>query len=454
MGAGPTSDRALGHNHRMLDDGFLIELALIGLLILLNGFFAATEIAVVSARRGRLQAMVEQGNRKAEAALRLKGDMDRFLATVQIGVTVVSTLASAVGGVAAIERLEPLIASLAVPWAREVAEPVAVVLVVFGIAYLSLVVGELVPKGLAVRHAESWAVRVAPMIEAISRITRPAVTFLTASSRICLRLLGRKDPDFQPFHTLEDLRAIAEEAQQQGVVQGDLVTGAVEFHERHVREVVTPPPRVVAFSALATLEEALRIVRDSGHSRFPVHGQTSDDIVGFVYARDIYEAALHHQSLDLSKLVRNTLVVPENKAATALLADMRRSGIPMAIAIDEHGVFAGLVTIEDLVEVIVGEIRDEHVGARDLVAVLPAGTLEAEGTIPIHQLNYDYGLELPESPQYVSIAGLVLDRLGAVPRPGDRIHLPPHVVTVLRMDGVRVSRVRIERQHPEPPAAS
>jgi Kef-type K+ transport system membrane component KefB len=133
---------------------------------------------------------------------------------------------------------------------------------VFGIAYLSLVVGELVPKGLAVRHAETWAVRVAPTIEAISRIMRPAVTFLTASSRICLRLLGRKDPGFQPFHTREDLRAIAEEAQEQGIVQGGLVTGAVEFHDRQVREVVTPPPRVVALSAHVTLEQALRIVRD------------------------------------------------------------------------------------------------------------------------------------------------------------------------------------------------
>ena len=433
----------------MGDDGFLIELALVVLLILLNGFFAATEIAVVSARRSRLQSRAEQGERKALAALRLKDDMDRFLATVQIGVTVVSTLASAVGGVAAIERLEPLIASLAVPWAAAVAEPVAVALVVAGIAYLSLVIGELVPKGLAVRHAEGWAVRVAPTIEAISRITRPVVTFLTASSRVCLRLLGRQDPDYKPFHTLEDLRAIAEEAQQQGVVQGDLVTGAVEFHERQVREVVTPPPRVVALTMRTTVEEALRVVRESGHSRFPLRGESTDDIVGFVYARDIYEVALHRTSFDLPKLVRNALVVPESKAATALLADMRRSGVPMAIAIDEHGVFAGLVTVEDLVEVIVGEIRDEHPGARDLVEVLPAGALEAEGTVPVHVLNDDYGVRLPESSQYVSIAGLVLDRLGALPRVGDRVRVPPYRVTVLHMDGVRVARIRIERQDPE-----
>ena len=434
----------------MRDDGFMIELAVIGLLILLNGFFAATEIAFVSARRGRLQVLADHGNRKALAALRLKGDMDRFLATVQIGVTVVSTLASAVGGVAAIERLEPLIAALAIPWAAELAEPVAVILVVAGIAYLSLVVGELVPKGLAVRHAESWAVRVAPTIETISRLTRPVVTFLTASSRICLRLLGRKDPDYHAFHTLEDLRAIAEEAQQQGVVQGDLVAGAVEFHERQVREVVTPPPRVVALATKATLEEALIVVRESGHSRFPVYRGSADDIVGFVYARDIYEVALHHRPFDLSKVARKTLVVPENKAATALLADMRRSGVPMAIAVDEHGVFAGIVTLEDLVEVIVGEIRDEHAGARDLVEVLQAGTLEAEGTVPIHELRNDYGMDLPESPQYVSIAGLVLDRLGALPRAGDCVRVPPYRVTVLHMDGVRVARVRIERQDPKP----
>jgi putative hemolysin len=433
----------------MDEEGFVLELALVAVLILINGFFAAAEIAVVSARRSRLQAMVEEGNRKAEAVLRLKADPDRFLATVQIGITLVGTLASAVGGVAAVERLEPFVASMPTPWARAAAEPVAVGIVVFTIAYLSLVVGELVPKGLAVRNAEAWAVGLAPSIVALSRVTRPVVAVLTASSRLFLRILGRKDPVFRPFHTLEDLRVIAEEAQEQGVVHGGLVTGAVEFHERQVREVLTPRPRIVALSSRAGLQQALSVVRESGHSRFPVYGDQQDDVIGFVYASEIYETALRKADLDLSKLARGTLVVPAIKPATELLAEMRRSGIPMAVAIDEHGGLAGLVTIEDLVEVIVGEIPDEHAAAQELVTVLADGAVESEGSVPVHVLNDDYGLKLPESPQYVSVAGLVLERLGKLPHPGASVNVEPYILTVLAMDGCRICRVRIKHGGPD-----
>lgn len=430
----------------MGDDGFLLELALVGVLILLNGFFAAAEMAVVSARRSRLQALLEQGDRRAQAALRLKADPDRFLATVQIGVTVVGTLASAVGGVAAIERLEPLVASLPFPWAAAVAEPIAVIAVVCAIVYLSLVVGELVPKGLAVRNAEVWALRIAVFIEALSHVTRWAVALLTASSRLCLRALGVKDAHQQHFHTLEDLRIIAEEAQEQGVVRGGLVTGAVEFHERQVREVLTPRHRVMGLPVRATLREALKTVRESGHSRFPVYGRELEDVIGFVYAREVYEAALRNADLDLSRLTRSGLIVPENKPATELLAEMRKSGIPLAVAIDEHGTMSGIVTVEDLVEVIVGEIPDEHTAAEPLVTVLPGGDVEAEGSVPVHELNGDHRLKLPESAEYVSVAGLILDRLGTLPKPGQSLEVEGHVLTVTRMQGPRIRRVRIARR--------
>jgi putative hemolysin len=434
----------------MSDDGFLFELALVGVLIVLNGFFAAAEIAIVAARRSRLQALAEDGKRGAQAALRLKADPDRFLATVQIGVTVVSTLASAVGGVAAIERLEPLIASMGIPWARQVAEPAAVGIVVFSIAYLSLVVGELVPKSLAVRHAEAFAVWMAPLIETLSRVSKGAVAVLTASSRLCLRLMGRKEPTVQPFHTLEDLRAIVEEAQDQGVVEGDLLAGAVGFHDRQVREVVTPRIRIESLPVNADLELALRTVRKSGHSRFPVYREVLDDVLGFVYAKDIYDAALDGVALDLEALVRQSLIVPVSKAATTLLAEMRKSGIPMALAVDEHGTLAGLVTIEDLVEVIVGEIRDEHGGAPDLVTRLPGGVIEADGSIALHELNEDHELKLPESSEYVTLAGLILERLGSLPQPGDTVEVPPYVLTVLGVDERRISRVRIARTNSTP----
>jgi putative hemolysin len=426
-------------------DGFVIEVALVGLLILLNGFFAAGEIALVTARPGRLQALADAGSRGARSALRLKADPDRFLATVQIGVTLVGTLASAVGGVAAIERLEPLVAALPATWAQRIAEPVAVGVVVFTIAYLSLVAGELVPKSLAVRNAEPLAAWIAPKIEALSRFSGPAVAALTASSRVCLRLFGQEVADYRPFHTLEDLRAIAAEAEQQGVVKGDLVSGAIEFHEREVREVLTPRPRIQGLALGASLAEALRLTIESGHSRFPVYAGSLDHVVGFAYARDVYEAALSEQPFDVAVLVRPALMVPERKPATELLAEMRRGGTPMALVIDEHGVFVGLVTIEDLIEVIVGEIRDEHKAPRELVRAIGAGVLDVDGSLAVHELSGDHGVELPESAGYVSVGGLVLERLGSMPRVGDTVEVPPYTLTVTEVDGRRIARVRIAR---------
>lgn len=428
----------------MDNDGFLIELALVALLILLNGFFAGAEIAIVSARRARLQPLADEGNRRAQAALRLKGDPDRFLATVQIGVTVVGTLASAVGGVAAIERLEPIIAALPNAWARSVAEPAAVSIVVFTIAYLSLVVGELAPKSIAVRNAETIALWIAPVIEALNRVSRPAVAVLTASSRLLLRLVGQKDLVHQPFHTLDDLRAIAEEAAEQGIVEQNLVSGALEFHEREVREVLTPRPRIKALPVDAGLQQALRAISESGHTRLPVYEGALDNALGFVYARDVYETALRRDTLDLRALVRHALIVPATKLATELLADMRKHGIQMGLVVDEHGALIGLVTLEDLVEVIVGEIRDEHTQEVDLVKVLPDGVLEVDGSIPVHELNSDHELELPESPDYVTVAGLVMERLGTIPREGDAIVVSPYRIQVLALAGHRIARMRIE----------
>jgi putative hemolysin len=428
----------------MGDDGILAELVLIGVLILVNGFFAGAEIAVVTARPARLRGMADEGRRGAAAALRLKEDPDRFLATVQIGVTLVGTLASAVGGVAAIERLEPWFETLPWGWVRAVAEPAAVSIVVFVIAYLSLVVGELVPKSLAVRHAETLATWAAPPVEWVSRLARPAVSLLTASSRVLLRLLGQKGTDPVPFHSLDDLRALAEEAGRQGIVQEGIVAGAVEFHEREVREVMTPRPRVCALPAGATLDEAVRFIQRTGHSRYPVFDGPLDNILGFVYARDVYDCALSERPATLSDLLRPSLSVPAAKPATSLLDEMRRRGVHMALVVDEHGSFEGVVTLEDLLEVIVGVIHDEHRVPLPTVRVLGEGRFEVDGSVPVHELDTDHGLDLPEAPGYVTVAGLVLDRLGRIPEVGQSVLVPPYRLTVLALEGRRIATLRIE----------
>ena len=268
-------------------DGFVAEVVLVAFMILLNGFFAGAEIAVVSARTGRLKPLADAGSAAAQAALRLKADPDRFLATVQIGVTLVGTLASAVGGVAAVERLEPFLAGLPFPFLQGVAEPLAVGLVVFAIAYLSLVVGELVPKSLAVRHAERLTLVIARPIDALSRVAGPVVAALTASSGVFLRLLGQRPSPGSPFHTLDDLRAIVQEATQQGMAGSAVLQGALDLHDREVREVMTPRHEVVAVRRGQSREEALSVARASRHTRLPVLGDSADDVMGIVHALDL-----------------------------------------------------------------------------------------------------------------------------------------------------------------------
>ncbi len=321
----------------MSDDGFAIEVSLVAALILLNGFFAGAEIAVISARRGHIHSRAEAGDRRAQVLLRLKADPDRFLATIQIGVTMVGTLASAVGGVAAVERIEPLVAGLPLPWMRELAEPVAVGLVVFAIAFVSLVIGELVPKSLAVRHAEPLALLVARPVDWMSRTGRFAVAILTATTGLVLRLLGQRGQTKSPFHTVEDIRHILDEADEQGVLDGEVVKGAVGFQDCEARHLMTSRSRVVGIPRGASVEEALRIARESAYSRFPVQTGGPDTIDGVVYARDLYEARARGRTGEIAALVQAALVVPPWRKARDLLAEMRRAQRHMAFVLNEQG---------------------------------------------------------------------------------------------------------------------
>lgn len=438
----------------MSGDGFLLELALVVVLILLNGFFAGAEIAVISARPSRIRLLADRGSRRAVSLLRLKAKPDQFLATVQIGVTVVGTLASAVGGVAAIERLEPVFAAVPIAWVRQIAEPLAVGCVVFVIAYASLVIGELVPKSLALRHAETLALLVARPIEWLSRVSRAAVSVLTASTGAVLRVLGQKAKSESPFHTLEDLRVLVREAEQQGLVAGALVRGVFEIQDCEVQAIMTPRSQVVAVPRDATVDEAVRIAKESGYSRFPVHDGDVGQIHGVLHARDLYEAALSERAGGIDALVKPALVVPETRKASELLTEIRGARIHMAIVVDEHGSSIGLVTLEDVFEIIVGDIEDEHEApARPVVRVPDDGLWEADASRSIRELNSEHDLLLPEADSYVTLAGLVLERLGAIPQGGEEVDAPPYRLKVVDVDGRRITRVRIEKTAHTAPAA-
>jgi putative hemolysin len=429
----------------MSDDGFALEVALVAALILLNGFFAGAEIAVISARKARIRPRAAAGDRRAQALLRLKADPDRFLATVQIGVTLVGTLASAVGGVAAVERFEPLIAAIPIPWMREMAEPIAVGTVVFTIAFLSLVIGELVPKSLAVRHAEAMALWAAVPVDWLARTARVAVTVLTAATRAVLGVFGQRLEAHSPFHNVEDIRAILDEADAQGVLDVDVMKGALEFQDYDARLLMTPRGRIVGLSRGSSIEDALRIVGESGYSRFPVYRDDLDTIEGVAYARDLYEAQRRGLRGDISPVVQPAFVIPGSKKAKELLAEMRREHRHMALVVNEHGIVDGLVTLEDVLEAIVGDIKDERDEPHQEVRRLGENVLEVDGGVAVKELNARYDLELPAGGHYVTAAGLLLERLGALPRGGEQVEVPPYRLTAAAVKGRRITRIRIER---------
>jgi putative hemolysin len=277
------------------------------------------------------------------------------------------------------------------------------------------------------------------------RLTKAPMSVARAGTRFALRLVGQRGAETRPARTLDDLRDIVREAEQHGLVHGDLVSGAVEFQDREVREVMTPRTRIQALPLGADLQEALRRIGESGHSRFPVFEGDLDNVVGVVYARDVYEAARRGGRVELPRLLYETMVVPWNKPAMSLLGEMRKARCHLALVVDEHGSILGLVTLEDLIEVIVGEIHDERDLPEDAVKSVGAGVLEADGGASVRDLNVDHQLSLPESDAYVTVAGLVLERLGAIPRGGETVDVPGWKLGVLAMEGHRIARVRIER---------
>lgn len=422
--------------------GIALQVAVVGVLILVHGVLTAAEIAMISARRARIQPLAQAGGRRARALLRMKADLDRFLATIQVGRTVVVSLAAAMGTVAAVDRVTPALAAI-LP-AGPLAEILAVGLVVAAVAFLSLVIGELVPKSLALKYADTIALWVAGPVEWLARLGKGVVAVLGAASGLVLRLFGQKQRAQSPFHTVEDIRAILDEANERGVLDGDVVKGAVGFQDLEARHLMTPRSRVTGVRRGTSLEDALRIARDSGFSRLPVHGADLDDVDGIVYARDLFEARERGRHPGLASLVRPALLVPATKKAKELLADMRRAQRHMAMAVDEHGAVIGLVTLEDVFEAIVGEIKDERDEPEPDVKVVQDDLFDVDGSVPLRELNMRHGLFLPESDEYVTVAGLFLHRLGSVPVIGQSVAVEPYRVTVTAMAGRRIARVRIE----------
>ncbi len=426
----------------------LAEVTIILLLVLANGLFAGAEIAVISVRRSRMPELLATRGGAARSLEYLRSHPDRFLATVQVGITVVGTVAAAFGG-ASISR------DLAVPLRRlglgEASEDVAFAIVVAGLSYLSLVLGELVPKSLALRSAEPYALALARPMVWLSRLARPVVWLLTASSNLILRPFGDQTSFTEARLSAAELGQLVSEATRTGEVErhsADIATRALRFQELVASEVMVPRGRVVAIPRSASQEDVRKVVLEHGHSRMPVYDRSLDDIVGYVVARDLLSFALEEGLINLEDCLRPPWFVPESIPAPQLLRQMQARRVPVAFCVDEAGSFSGLVTIEDLLEELVGEIFTESDEPTTPFTRETDGSLRVRGDTPVRELNEAAGLSLPEGEDWSTVAGLVIARAQAIPGPGTRFELEDGtVLEVLESTPRTVLAVRV---HPPP----
>lgn len=428
-------------------NGLWLEIIFIAVLIMLNGFFAASEIALISARRSRVQQLASDGDPRAKRVVAIQQDPDRFLATVQVGVTFVGTLASAVGGVAAVRALSPMIGGIPLPFLSAMAEPLALVIVVVSITYTSLILGELVPKSLALRHAVSLALLVSGPLDSLARAASPLVRLLTASNRSVLRLLGQKGAAERAFISEEEVKHMVQEGRDQGVfdqTEQELIHSVFEFTESSVKDVMIPRPRIQAIDVETPIEQVLAHIVETGKSRYPVYRNTLDEVLGILYDKDLFRLLAEKKPIVLAQVVRPAFFTPETTRVSRLLKSMQRRRMPMALVVDEYGGMEGLITIEDLIEEIVGEIEDETDREDLAVRRLRDGSYIVDASISIHDLADQHRLAFPESAEYETLAGFLITQLQRMPRGGEIVTYEDWRLTIVDMDGRRIARVKIE----------
>lgn len=437
----------------MEDIAILPEVLIIIALILANGVFAGAEIAIVSLRKTQIQALLEAKRAGAAALTALRGNPERFLATVQVGITVVGTTAAAFGGSRLADDIEPAMARL--PYVGQYAPQLSIGLVVAGISYLSLVLGELVPKSLALRVNEVYALLVAKPLLALSYIARPLVWFLTASSNLVLRPFSDRTNFVEGRLSKEELQHIVDEAAKTGALgehTGELASRALAFEDLTAADIMVPRNQITALSVNASPEEIKRCLLEEQRSRMPVYQGSLDNVVGYVTAKDLLPVAWEGRLIVLKDVLRPVRIVTESTPAVDLLRVMREERQRMAIVVDEHGGTVGLVTFEDVVEELVGEVFSEHEETVMAVVHERAGTLLVRGDVPLRDVNRELdGVELQGSERASTIAALCIELAGgAIPHRGARLAANDGIV--LQIVGATARAVRRVRVVPPPPA--
>lgn len=425
------------------------ELALIALLILLNGFFAMSELAIVSSRRTRLQHMAQMGSSAAGRALKLADDPTGFLSTVQVGITLVGIFAGAYSGATLAGPLADLL--LKIPGVGAAADDLALGLVVVAIAYLSLIVGELVPKRIALSNAEAIAAFVAAPMALLAKIGTPIVWFLRASTEAVLRLL-RIQPKPDSTVTEAEVKAMIAEGTDAGVflpAERDMIESVLSIADRSVRSIMVPRPEVIWLDVSDSADAILDEVRDSGRSRFPVSRGVIDEVIGVVHAKELVEQLRRTGTIDLGGMVREPVYVPETIPILKLIERFKASTVHMAIVVDEHGTFEGIITPTDVLAAIAGALP-ERSGEEALEAVQREdGSWLLDGRLPIDKVERILEINgMLEDEDFITLAGFVLHQCAHMPQVGEHFIWREWRFEVLDLDGRRIDKVLASRTRP------
>ncbi|HVM29661.1 MAG TPA: hemolysin family protein [Candidatus Limnocylindrales bacterium] len=430
----------------------MTDLIVIAILIVISALFSAAEFSIVRMRRSRIEQLIEEGDIRARRVRRLLSRPERFLAVIQIAVTFVAVLAGGFAGAGIVGEVERVLG----PLIGEPAGWISLLLVTLLIAMATIVFGELVPKTIAISNAERLALFFAGPIVFFGRVFAPVVWLLSGLTRAVTRLFGVTDAE-QDRLTAEELMFLVEQGGQQGIIEAEeqqMIGAVLELGEQRVHEVMVPRIAIIGAPSTASLEELVEIIVREGHSRIPIYEETIDNVIGILYAKDLLPYVTKGAAPQVGAILRTPLFVPESISVDDLLHSFQRRKVHIAIVLDEYGGTAGLVTIEDLIEEIVGEIQDEYDVEEPMIVALSENEARVDGRASVDDLGEHFKIELngADSEHYDTVGGLVYHEMAGVPAVGDTVQVDGLTLTVETTDGRRVGKVLVVRQ-PVPESA-
>lgn len=432
----------------------IFQLALVAILLFLNGFFVSVEFAYITVPRPRIDQLVESGNKAAQLVQRLIGDTDRVLAASQIGITVASLGIGWVGENATEKIIHLFFASLPIQISETIAQTVGIALAFSIITALHVVLGEQAPKIVAIRNADHFSLWSARAVAFFDWLARPLVILLDYATDKVVRLAGIEPLGaHQTIYTVDELKQLVEETEERGELEPhekEMLHNVFEFDDKLVREVMVPRTEMIAIEQDTTIAEFLQTFSDYSHSRFPLFGENIDNVIGFVAIKDVLRAISSQgaRALDekVKTLMRPALFVPESKRIGSLFSDMKTQNISVAIVIDEFGGTAGMVTGDQLVEEIVGRVADDFADEDDSIETIDEKTAQIDAQLHIDEANEELGIHLPENDNYETVAGLMLYHLKRIPKEGESFKIDNVKLTVIQMMGPKIERIQVTRQ--------